>query len=286
MKDVDKYSFLSHIFKYLEDGEVPIVASPDFKWKALAPTSRAFRQDVTPRAWYFSIAAHRLDEHGKLRRSNSLFSTAHCLVLDDIGTKVRREPPSAPSWILETSKGNYQWGWIIHPYPYRERFEYSIRLLATRGWTDGGSVDAVHLFRVPGSLHSSGFMSKLEFWEPRRRNHLPAVLRDFGIEDIPEVPEVPHQFRGRKVSPAAVQSDPYFKWLTEGGMVRGGMNAQGWVPIICPWAHRHTDSGREGFDEARYKPGAKAFVCFHESCASQDSMSFFRWVMDERLKDV
>ena len=63
---------------------------------------------------YFSLAVFRPDEAGQYRRQKAQFSTLHAVMLDDVGTKVAMERLTLPpSWLLETSPGNHQAGYLM-----------------------------------------------------------------------------------------------------------------------------------------------------------------------------
>ncbi len=63
---------------------------------------------------YFSLAVFRPDEAGKYRRRKAQFVALHTIMLDDIGTKVPKERLTlSPTWLLETSPGNYQAGYLL-----------------------------------------------------------------------------------------------------------------------------------------------------------------------------
>ena len=63
---------------------------------------------------YFSLGVFGPDAAAKIRRLKKCFHALHTIMLDDIGTKVDMERLTLePSWLLETSPGNYQAGYIL-----------------------------------------------------------------------------------------------------------------------------------------------------------------------------
>ena len=63
---------------------------------------------------YFSLAVFRPDEAGQYRRQKARFQALHAVMLDDVGSKVPMERLTLPpSWLLETSPGNYQAGYLL-----------------------------------------------------------------------------------------------------------------------------------------------------------------------------
>jgi hypothetical protein len=63
---------------------------------------------------YFSLAVFRPDDAGQYRRQKARFHALHSVMLDDVGTKVDMERLMLPpSWLLETSQGNHQAGYLL-----------------------------------------------------------------------------------------------------------------------------------------------------------------------------
>ena len=63
---------------------------------------------------YFSLAVFRPDEAGQFRRQKARFHALYAVMLDDVGTKVAMERLTLPpSWLLETSAGNHQAGYLL-----------------------------------------------------------------------------------------------------------------------------------------------------------------------------
>jgi hypothetical protein len=63
---------------------------------------------------YFSLAVFKPDEAGRYRRQKARFHALHAVMLDDVGSKIPRERLTLqPSWLLETSPGNCQAGYLL-----------------------------------------------------------------------------------------------------------------------------------------------------------------------------
>lgn len=273
----DKYSFVQEIFKNAKKDETPIVVS-GATWRSYCPEDLAFKQGDG--SWYFSVAAHALQTQylfGKHRptaprRGKQFFSSAHCVVLDDVGTKVpeNKIPKVRTSWKLETSPGNFQYGYILDP-PTSDQAAYEAFMheLGRHNYTDRGSVDCVHLFRVPGSLHRTGFRARLTQWRPKNTHTLQTLTQAFGVS--------PRKARRGPVfqepTQEQVQSDPYMPWLLAQGLIVRRPGRSGWITIVCPWAEGHSNDD----STAGYLPGAEAFKCFHEHCENKTIQEFDQW---------
>jgi hypothetical protein len=68
--------------------------------------------------WYFCPGVYVPDDSGQARAKRQLAYSVYVVCLDDVGTKVPMEVlhKLAPTWLIETSPGNYQAG-----YPTFER---------------------------------------------------------------------------------------------------------------------------------------------------------------------
>ncbi|MCB2173742.1 RepB family DNA primase [bacterium] len=63
---------------------------------------------------YFTCASYWPNDKGTYRRQKKYFNALHAVMLDDVGTKVDRDRLTLPpSWLLETSPGNYQAGYLL-----------------------------------------------------------------------------------------------------------------------------------------------------------------------------
>lgn len=96
------------------------------------------------------------------RRKNENFEALHILVCDDIGTKAE-PPPIAPSYVIETSPGNFQWGYrLSQPIEDINTAKALINLLIKSGYTDPGAHGIVRLVRLPsGTNTKNGFKPRL-----------------------------------------------------------------------------------------------------------------------------
>jgi hypothetical protein len=278
-----RFSFISKVFKFLSEDEIPIVVDASRNWRVSYPTPALAKQAPAP--LYFSVAAHLIPEEGMPKRGKAYFSSAHLFVLDDIGTKFS-EPPVEPSYVLETSKGNFQYGYLIRPFRDPGAFQTGMQHLARELMTDGGAVDAVHLFRLPGSLHRTGFISRIKYSDFRVRKPFDVWMKEFGVDTsrFPKTDTTRHRGPGRPTTQEAINRDQTYFWLSQNGFITEPLNEAGWVSIECPWQHTHTLTPMESSRYARYKPGTCAFKCFHEGCMQRTTNDFIRWIMEERCR--
>ena len=225
-------------------------------------------------AWYCNTASFLTDRLGK-RPSASIHNCDHVafLVLDDVGTK-SKAPPLEPTWKIETSPANFQWGYTfaLDDQPKHEEFSAAIKAIAEAGFTDKGATNAVRNFRIPGSVNlkpdRNKFVSVLAEFHPEREFSLPQIMGAFGVVAGP----VESVYKPIKIEDDG--TDNIFAWLAENSLVITRPNSEGWAGVVCPNAHEHTDGNPQG----RYNPSMRAYCCLHSHCLQLDSHIFLEWV--------
>lgn len=226
-------------------------------------------------AWYANTAAFindRMAERVSAAAANCEFVLV--MVLDDVGTK-SKTPPLEPTWKMETSPDNFQWGYAFDfdHQPRKGEFAAAIRAIADAGYTDPGACNPVRNFRVPGSVNlkqgREAFEARLVEFHPKRQFTLAQICTALGVTPGPAESDGPRALRV-----ADDGSDDVFAWLNEQGMVYSRVNGEGWAGVLCPNADAHTDGSPEG----RYMPANRAFCCLHGHCIDWGSERFLTWV--------
>lgn len=241
-------------------------------WPAFLPTAK-IKSDW---AIYGNTGSFILDRFADGKVSASAANCEYVLVmmLDDIGTK-SKEPPLAPTWIMETSEGSFQWGYAFKEQPTKGDFTAAIKAIAKAGYTDPGATNAVRNFRLPGSVNlkpgKDNFASRLvQFW-PEREYTLEQICTALDV-----VPDPADTAQNVAIRLADTGKDSVVTWLNEQGMVLSAPNGEGWMGIVCPNKDQHTDGNIEG----RYKPLDRSFCCLHGHCVDFSSQMFLDWVAD------
>ena len=96
---------------------------PDYRWAAIpwklgqSVPERLCSFGPLDRNTYFAISSFRCDPaDGKVRRRKAYFAQLHCVMVDDVGTKVhKRKLRLALSTLIETSPSNFQGFYFIKP---------------------------------------------------------------------------------------------------------------------------------------------------------------------------
>jgi hypothetical protein len=247
-------------------------------WPAFLPTAKV-KKDW---AIYGNTGSFILDRFADGKVSASAANCEYVLVmmLDDIGTK-SKEPPLAPTWIMETSKGSYQWGYAFKEQPTKGDFTAAIKAIAKAGYTDPGATNAVRNFRLPGSVNlkpgRGNFASVLVEFHPEREYNLDEICDALGV-----VPDPADTATNVAIRLADTGKDSVVTWLNEQGMILSPANGEGWMGIVCPNNAEHTDGNIEG----RYKPLDRSFCCLHGHCVDFSSQMFLDWVAENGGPEV
>jgi len=258
----------------LKDGQIQLHADGAVKctWPAYLPSKGV----KAGQAWYGNTASFIIDRftdgHVSARADNCEYILV--MMLDDIGTK-SKTPPLAPTWIMETSEGSFQWGYAFSDQPTKGEFSAAIRAIADAGFTDPGACNAVRNFRLPGSVNlkpgRDSFAARLVEFHPEREYTLTDICDALGV-----VPAEADSLTLRPIRLSDDGADDVMAWLSEQGMLLSRPNQEGWAGIVCPNNAEHTDGNPEG----RYMPANRAYCCLHSHCVDFDSKSFLTWVAD------
>jgi hypothetical protein len=168
--------FIEFVTSLAPEGETVLFVQQ--KTKAWIPQLPGAKR-AEGKAWYVSSGSFILD-----RMTDGLSaSTANCthvtfIAVDDVGTK-SKIPPLEPTWKIETSPGNYQWSWVLSEQVPVAVADAAERAFAEAGYTDGGAINAVRNWRIPGSINikpgRNRFASVLTEFHPER---------DFTVEQV------------------------------------------------------------------------------------------------------
>jgi hypothetical protein len=239
---------------------------------------------------YTSFATFRPDDEGKYRRQKKQFAALRAVMLDDIGVKVPPDRISlAPSWIIETSKDNYQYGYMLSE-PLKDSAEADRLLTAIieAGLTDpGANGPCSRIGRLPVAINGkytddSGAVwhCKLTDWQPERRYSVQEIVDGLQIE-LKETSQQ-RRMQRRKGSFATDQpqdddvhipradENPVIAALKASGRYKQPLG-DGKHDITCPWAHEHTnqvDQGTAYFEPSESYP-LGGFKCLHGHCADR-----------------
>jgi hypothetical protein len=256
----------------LKDNELQFHADGAIKctWPAFLPTTKMKKGE----SWYVNTASFIVDrfQDGKVSASAANCEYVLFMMLDDIGSK-SKVPPLEPTWILETSPDNFQWGYAFSEQPSKGEFTAAIRAIADAGYTDPGACNAVRNVRLPGSVNMkpgrNNFEARLVEFHPEREYTLEHICTTLDV-----VPAEADTTANAPIRLKDTGQDSVVTWMNDNGMVLSAPNGEGWMGVVCPNHAEHTD----GNPEARYKPLDRSFCCLHSHCVDLDTNTFLKWV--------
>ena len=260
---------------------------PRAPWPSKAATS--WLRSKNPGAIYFTVSTVCEPEPGQPWRKRQIdCQAAYVIVLDDIGTKVVA-PAIEPSYKLESSKGNFQYGYLIEPTEDLDHYGAIVNALGELGYTDKGAGGYNRVMRVPGSINikteRNGFVSQITDWQPGRTWDLDDLAESLGVDlDNLDVKSTKMQGAvGGKKAEMAID-DPLLTWLNENDQVVDDHGGD-WVNVLCPWAEAHTTgAGTAGYSPLGRGTGdwveTRAFKCLHEHCADRRFKDYGRWAAE------
>lgn len=300
-KDVNTQTFINTIFppEQLRPDETVLVGYPATFVNDQGKTKRYHKHFCwTPRiarqvergknGWLYCVSTVRRPAEGeRVHARLADVCTTWVMVLDDIGTKARR-PPVVPSYILETSPGNYQYGYLLDPLSADDpvnplRFDACLKGLAAAGFNDAGCRSASRKVKLPGAIHSTGFVSRIVRWAPELSWDLDELMGEMGVKPAARraVRKADPDFHG--VAFAAI-SDNILDWLTEQGLMNGGGNDT-WLYMACPWRAEHGDDEPDGsataYSPHQFGTAARAWHCRHGHCTERTTKMFLTWVAQQ-----
>lgn len=292
--DLSPRAFLRAAFpsELLSPFETPLLAYP-ISWMDDGVRREAYRhmpwsvrsnpfpaRDV---AWTYSISTVLQAE--KLRRRSADLVNCFVIPCDDVGTKAK-EPPIEPSYILETSEDNFQWGYFIDPYEVTDgagQMEVDDLLLnlAMNGYNDKGCRGAGRLVKLPGARHKSGFITRCVHWAPDNVWSLADLVAALDLRPL----ELRARYRRARPTGLAIGDvlDPVYTWLIDRGLVTN-TNDRGFAELTeCPFGAGHSKGILTGaaYSPLNYGLPGRAFTCFHESCQDRSLVEFMRWVDEQ-----
>jgi len=290
---VDLGHFLKTIFDgKAEDGHILLARQTGIGGgfqHAPWPSTTAERWLKKGSAVYFTVSSVRQGEKnadGSIywRRRKQDCVEAHVLVLDDVGTK-GNPPPVEPSYKLESSTGNFQWGYLIEPFAGLERYAAIVDAVAELGYADKGAGGYNRVMRVPGSVNlkpgKNSFVSKIVDWHPERTWQLEDLAKALGVDTTKLEVRPTRAKPGGAAAADGIVVDPLLVWLADNGYVVKD-DGKDWVEVKCPWADQHTT----GADTAGYSPlgrgegewvDGRGFKCMHQHCRDRHFAEFRDW---------
>jgi putative DNA primase/helicase len=136
---------------------------------------------------YFNISSVK-PVGSKLGRKAENFAGLHVVVLDDVGTKAALPADVEPSYMVETSRGNHQAGFILaQPLADLARASAVVKALVDKGMTDPGANGPTSRYmRLPvgrnWKAEHNGWNHRCSLWAPERRFDVDDLVSLLGLD--------------------------------------------------------------------------------------------------------
>ncbi len=240
---------------------------------------------------YFSLAVFRPNEAGHYRRQKARFHALHSVMLDDVGSKVATERLTLPpSWMLETSPGNHQAGYLLRePLTDGLATDRLMNAIVAAGLCDpGANGPRARLARLPVAVngkHSPPFVCKMVAWSPELRYSVEELVDGLQLEMMQATRPKRQSTRTAQERPsdgdpvwiARPDENAVLVALRNRGLYKAPLG-EGKHNITCPWVKEHTgevDSGTAYFDPDDLWP-IGGFKCLHGHCAERHVRDLLR----------
>lgn len=240
---------------------------------------------------YFSLATFRPNEAGQYRRRKAHFHALHAVMLDDVGGKVPWERLALqPSWLLETSPGNCQAGYLLRE-PLTDGLvaDRLMNAIVAAGLCDpGANGPRTRLARLPVAVngkHSPPFSCRMVAWSPDLRYSVEELVEGLQLEMARTVR--PRRQGTRQAQEHPTDGDPVWIQgpdentvllaLRDLGFYKAPLG-EGRHDITCPWVQEHTeqvDGGTAYFEPDDLWP-IGGFKCLHGHCADRHIRDLLR----------
>lgn len=235
---------------------------------------------------YFTISTFYCDEQQQARRRKALFRQTHCIVLDDVKEKLSMDQVQKlpqPSWILETSPGSEQWGYILNtPCTERSRVENLLDGLVANGLAPGGKdpgmKGATRYVRLPEGVNSKA--SKLVNGVARQCVMLAwNPFNTVSMEQLAEpfVVNLDALRREQRVDGASEISDHPLINIPDVIHIKE-VRSDGRFDIRCPWVTEHTDADDSGAAVFTNDDGTIGFKCHHGACQHRTGRDLLNFI--------
>jgi hypothetical protein len=247
---------------------------------------------------FFTISVFGVDpKTGRQHRKKALFERAVVVVLDDVdwrdagvgtagaGTaKVSSGKVAAvPTWVLETSPGNCQVGYLLEgPETRGGKVNALLDALVKSGLvsdgSDPGMKGVTRYVRLPvgrntkAKYGAGGFEHRLLEWNPGVTYRLEALAAAYGVRaEVDAAPDDLGAALWNGLNGSGLDGgDWIWQTLQSAGSVLSVDAAKGLAHVICPWVSEHTGGDTSG---TAYL-GDGAWKCYHGHCEDRDPEEF------------
>lgn len=228
--------------------------------------------------WYALPSRCRPDARGRYHAKKDFAVSVHAVMIDDVGTKVSAERLTGcpPAWAIETSPGNFQYGYILaQPVTNPKVADALKEELIKAGLCDSGAKGGtVRWMRMPVGINGRpkyGYPSpkcRLTIWHPDLTYTVDDLRLKLGIQHAQPSRCNGSGTQGPGAKPSGQQTAgdaaDVIEALKEKNLYKSDLGS-GKHDITCPWVKGHTDGIDNG--SAYFEPSPEyptgGFKCHH-----------------------
>jgi hypothetical protein len=262
------------------------------RWRGARWRDRAKGLDNGDWNNYFAVSLFGEDKTGRVHRQEALVERIGALVCDDVGTggggkieprawnrKIKEVlgPGVEPTWILETSPGNYHFGYVVRRADRSVSLELSalwgaLTSSMTEDGRDPGNAGVTRYMRLPVGSNTKGgktFRCRLVHWNPDAALDADGVL---ALLKMKATTGAGRDWASVNVASHDEAKDDPTGWgaaLEKRGLLRGSRKAGVW-DMECPFVAEHTG----GRDDGCAYLGDGCFKCWHGHCEGRNVREF------------
>lgn len=239
---------------------------------------------------YFTISIFNPDDEGTSRRRKALFLRTRVIVLDDVKEKLSMDAVGRlpePAWILETSPGSEQWGYILTtPCSDRGRVENLLDGLVANGLApegrDPGMKGTTRYVRLPEGYNTKAskmidgkpFKCIMKEWHPARTTTMEALAAPFSVN-------LDATRREGRVDGAADIPDHPLLQIPDVIHIKE-VRSDGRFDITCPWVGEHSGEDDSGTAIFTNDDGSIGYKCHHGGCEGRTARDLTRYIENMR----
>lgn len=251
-------------------------------WQAVPWVAKHTSTDFSEKNAYYSTGKFRPNAQGQWRRIEKLSDGLAVILLDDVGVKVtdiERLKGLPPSYVIETSPDNFQYGYIlVEPLADKKVAQALVQAIIEAGLSDPGARGINRLARLPKGVngkYSPPFQCRLVGWNPERRYSVEQVVSGLRIDlifakAVGDGRNPAPSPRGTEVHLPSLAENPVVSTLKTRNLYKKSLG-NGKHDITCPWVAEHTnqDDGGTAYWEPNEAFPTGGFKCFHGHCVDR-----------------
>jgi KaiC/GvpD/RAD55 family RecA-like ATPase len=291
-------TFISTVFAEAGPDEIVYLGPRSTKLKTLNAAERCTKEALYAAAGTFSQEARTAS--GWFERQSRHVVKYYVMILDDIGSKYPIPGlPGKPSYIIETSEGNYQHGYIFNRGLTAEEYQMLVLRVQALEISDPGALKLNQLIRVPAGINGKDgdtFKPHITQWDPDLIFSLTELEAEFNLSPVTKDDQrfIKNLGGFNPASEEQIEDLPILSLINSHPDTGVRLIEDGMVHIQFPNHAEHTEfTGDKETTLIIREDGSHYFSCLHGHCSGKDGFDFDKWHLNatvaalrEIMKDV